>query len=620
MEESKPGGSRAAKKRARKRKSAINVTTNATDAGVATAEPAANAGSEPARQKQRISSETGKSAAQPSAAEVISAVKCMFGGQAKDVPAPEVTAPPPTLEEAREVTDVTMDSAQPGKVLSIIALDGLTDQDSTSIGQKVLDWLIHPIPVNRFDAENWERRCLLIRRHATVSNYYQHIFSKRDLRKMLKDCPLTYGEEIDLSKYTSANGRVSLQREGLADSKTIRAAMADGYTLRCNRPHMHNRRLWQLMGWLEEHWGCGAASNVFMTPAGCAGFAPHYSNVEVFALQLEGRQSWKVFAPAATENVLPYKGSEDLSEAELGKPILECTLEPGDLLYLPRGMAFSSVALGDASQHSLELRLSTGADASYVDLLKAALPQALELAAEDDVRLRQLLPRDYLQYMGVAYADAGAIASNTGVQMESESIGLPPGLQDRQGATVAATRGVARAKFMGHVKELAGLVLGALPVDAAADQLGKQQLQEQRLPPPFAPGQLLGCIDGPDVKSKVVIHEDSYIRLATKAAARMCVEGDMATVHHSIDNAAPGTVQYKGRTQQSIVFSLDFAPAIDHLLRSYPDFTCVKELPELDDVEEAVCRGPPTPHTVSDLFLANYTLDPPLPDRSSSLG
>ena len=42
---------------------------------------------------------------------------------------------------------------------------------------------------------------------------------------------------------------------------------------------------------------------------------------------------------------------------------------------------------------------------------------------------------------------------------------------------------------------------------------------------------------------QVTIHEDTLVRLASKGAARLCVEGDMATVYHCIDNAAPGTVR-----------------------------------------------------------------------------
>jgi bifunctional lysine-specific demethylase and histidyl-hydroxylase NO66 len=43
-----------------------------------------------------------------------------------------------------------------------------------------------------------------------------------------------------------------------------------------------------LLATLEEEWGCMCGANVYLTPPGQQGFAPHYDDIEAFLLQIEG--------------------------------------------------------------------------------------------------------------------------------------------------------------------------------------------------------------------------------------------------------------------------------------------------------------------------------------------
>jgi lysine-specific demethylase/histidyl-hydroxylase NO66 len=79
--------------------------------------------------------------------------------------------------------------------------------------------------------------------------------------------------------------------------------------------------------------------------AGTQGFAPHWDDIEAFVLQLEGKKRWQVYAPRSEEETLPRYSSRDLSTEELGEPVLDVTLEPGDLLYFPRGWVRLSVTM-----------------------------------------------------------------------------------------------------------------------------------------------------------------------------------------------------------------------------------------------------------------------------------
>ena len=71
-----------------------------------------------------------------------------------------------------------------------------------------------------------------------------------------------------------------------------------GCTLRLLRPHEHNDAVHALLSLLESEFGCMVGSNAYLTPQGSQGFAPHYDDVDVLVLQLEGRKRWRVRPPS----------------------------------------------------------------------------------------------------------------------------------------------------------------------------------------------------------------------------------------------------------------------------------------------------------------------------------
>jgi bifunctional lysine-specific demethylase and histidyl-hydroxylase NO66 len=100
------------------------------------------------------------------------------------------------------------------------------------------------------------------------------------------------------------------------------------------------------------------------------GFAPHFDDVDVYVLQVEGRKRWRVYAPLPG-HALPRYSSRDFLDAEIGTCMLDAVLAPGDLLYLPRGTIHQAESLpGDASLH---LTVSADHQRSWADLLEAAL-------------------------------------------------------------------------------------------------------------------------------------------------------------------------------------------------------------------------------------------------------
>ena len=83
--------------------------------------------------------------------------------------------------------------------------------------------------------------------------------------------------------------------------------------------------------------------------------------------------------------------------------MMDVILEPGDLLYMPRGTIHQGNCLEEA--HSLHLTVSCHQLTSYGDLLEKLLPLALKTAMKEDIEFRRGLPNNYLQHLGLANSE-----------------------------------------------------------------------------------------------------------------------------------------------------------------------------------------------------------------------
>lgn len=94
----------------------------------------------------------------------------------------------------------------------------------------------------------------------------------------------------------------------------------------------------------------------YATPGGSVG--PHVDQYDVFLLQVQGQRLWQIateFDPALLEPC-PLNVLQDF-EAQR-----EWVLKPGDMLYLPPGVAHHGVALGECMTFSIGLRAPSAAD------------------------------------------------------------------------------------------------------------------------------------------------------------------------------------------------------------------------------------------------------------------
>jgi lysine-specific demethylase/histidyl-hydroxylase NO66 len=426
-------------------------------------------------------------------------------------------------------------------------------EGSVEEGKKCLAWLIHPENVDTFFDETWEKRPLHIKRRSQ-SQYYKHTFSTKAFDDILKQQNVQFTKNLDVTSYSEGK-RETHNPEGRAYAPVVWDFYNNGCSLRMLNPQTFDDQVWKLCASLQEFFGSFVGTNLYLTPPGTQGFAPHYDDVEVFIMQLEGKKHWRLYQPRCAQETLPRFSSPNFSQDEIGKPIMDVTLEPGDLLYMPRGTIHQGNCLEDA--HSLHLTVSCYQLNSMGDLLEKLLPSALKIAMEEDVEFRQGLPTNYLHYMGVAHSDRS----------------------DSQ----------ARRDFQAQIKRLMTKLCNFAPLDGAADQMGKR-LMNISLPPYLTGQESARCVQAGGerwnvakqrVVNRVEIDPETEIRLIRAHCLRLVVEEDTSIrIYYNVEN----TREYEEVGPQFLELDADTAPGIEALIQHYPNYVKVVDLPieELD--------------------------------------
>ncbi|MCJ8743866.1 hypothetical protein PDJAM_G00099200 [Pangasius djambal] len=416
----------------------------------------------------------------------------------------------------------------------------------------LFQWLIHPVTTKTFFRDNWEEKPLLIRRQNP--HYYEGLFSTAEFDRILRNDDVQYGVNLDVTSYTNGK-RETHNPPGRALPYSVWDFYENGCSLRMLNPQAFSSTVWNVLSILQEKFGSMAGANVYLTPAGTQGFAPHYDDIEAFIVQLEGKKHWRVYNPRSEDDVLSLVSSPNFSQSEIGKPMLDVVLEPGDLLYFPRGFIHQGNCLPDA--HSLHITISSYQRNSWGDLLLKVMPAALEMAMEEDVDFRKGLPLDYLTYMGVQNSDK----------------------EDPR-----------RDRFLSHMEGLMKKLVSYAPVDAAVDQKARGFLHDC-LPPVLTPGEKASSVygapvrfeDGEAVDLTTHMKAQTKIRLLRAGIARLCSDGEAVHLYYTTENSRV----YHKEEPKSMEINAEHTDAVEFLIHSYPKFVTISSLP-CDSAEDKV--------------------------------
>ncbi|CAH0719819.1 unnamed protein product, partial [Brenthis ino] len=414
--------------------------------------------------------------------------------------------------------------------------------DSTEEGLKVFKWMIAPFSPEDFLNQIWEKKPLHIARKK--SHYYNDIISTPAIDTMLRTENIQFTKNIDITSYVDGK-RETHNPEGRAHPHLVWDFYLNGCSIRLLNPQTYISRLHLLNATLQEFFNCFVGANAYLTPPDSQGFAPHYDDIEAFILQAEGKKHWRIYKPRDVSEVLPRTSSKNFSDDEIGEPILEVTLEAGDMLYFPRGYIHQGVTID--GEHSLHVTVSMYQKHAWADLFEKMIPAALQIAINENIELREGLPFDIYENFGLVHSD-----SNTPRKTEIEEV----------------------------IKGLFDKIKDYLPIDEAVDQMSKK-FQQDALPPVLNDlekavtvyGDTDVMVENGRVSNRVEISLDTKIRLLRKNILRMVSE-DRIRIYYYAENS----LEYHGNELPFLEIEEDMAPAIETLITSYPEYVSVENL------------------------------------------
>jgi ribosomal protein L16 Arg81 hydroxylase len=338
--------------------------------------------------------------------------------------------------------------------------------------QSTLTNLIAPCSVDRFFRSHWGRRALVVHRNKRTP--YPDLPTVAEFEFLLGSLTAPSEGWFSLVKGAAERPRRSaLTHDGLLDLPQIYNAVGQGYTLLLTKLHKRHRGTGDLCRNLEmDFFERGAllirsiGANAYFTPRSAQGFAPHYDDHDVFVLQLAGRKNWRIYRRVIDSPLQPPMRS--LEQEEIGKPIHEFLLCPGDFAYIPRGVAHEACTSDSLSLH---LTLSIY-PATWRDILSRVLVE--------DARFRRNLP--------LTFACGGKI----------------------------------RREHSRKLQRVAGLLASCPAITQAIADVASHHLQDSDIPP----GNALEQVGEPDPMTPA-----TKLRLAAGVRARVEVDGSSVTLH-----------------------------------------------------------------------------------------
>jgi hypothetical protein len=164
------------------------------------------------------------------------------------------------------------------------------------------------------------------------------------------------GDEIDKSRFvrwrTTESGPFQC-----VDIDDLLDSMRHGATLVINYLEEMCAPIRGLVCMVEKALSVRVHANLYAAFHSTPGLNTHWDTHAVFVLALVGRKRWRIFRPTVA---FPSRLAKE-NESPKGDPIWEGILNPGEILYIPRGWWHDATPIGDAVMHvTLGMGSNTG--------------------------------------------------------------------------------------------------------------------------------------------------------------------------------------------------------------------------------------------------------------------
>lgn len=161
-----------------------------------------------------------------------------------------------------------------------------------------------------------------------------------------------------------------------------RHLLDEGYTLGIRHAERHDAMLDALAREFAAEFAAPVNIHLYCTPASQPGFGWHYDAEDVFILQTQGSKQWSLRKNTVNPWPLMESLPRDMRYDRELMPLMRCTLQAGDWLYIPAGHWHRT----EGGEESISL--SVGVDSvKAIDVFDFLRRRLL-----DDLRWRQRLP------------------------------------------------------------------------------------------------------------------------------------------------------------------------------------------------------------------------------------
>ncbi|OCQ90714.1 hypothetical protein BCD67_03065 [Oscillatoriales cyanobacterium USR001] len=222
---------------------------------------------------------------------------------------------------------------------------------------KIMDRLLNSYDSHKFFEEYWTEKALLISGNGRRN--FSDLFSWSKLNYLLNftdlddsDIHLIVGGKLKPVKEFKTN-------EVLAQIRVMQL-LQKGATLRLNSIHTRVPEIAEFVSELGYEIGYNRINvNMYCSWPNQVGSTSHYDPRDVFILQIEGSKKWNIFQPTIKYPI----AQESALDTPPKDPYLTCTLEPGDVLYIPRGHWHYPIGTDRESVHlTIGIKVAAGID------------------------------------------------------------------------------------------------------------------------------------------------------------------------------------------------------------------------------------------------------------------
>ncbi|RXN38199.1 bifunctional lysine-specific demethylase and histidyl-hydroxylase MINA [Labeo rohita] len=255
--------------------------------------------------------------------------------------------------------------------------------------------LISPVGLDEFFQHYWEQKPLVLHRSdPDLASYYGSLFQLSDVKQLCAR-GLRYATDLNVCRCVDGKKKV-LNKAGKVKFNQLKKDLEERRaTIQLHQPQRFKDELWRIQERLECFFGSLVGSNIYITPQASQGLPPHYDDVEVLILQLEGQKHWRLYQPT-----VPLAREYSLEpEDRIGPPTHDFILQPGDLLYFPRGTIHQADTPAGV-ERSTHLTLSTYQNTSWGDFMLDVIPGCVFDCMSRDREMRSGLPRNLLTAPG----------------------------------------------------------------------------------------------------------------------------------------------------------------------------------------------------------------------------